>query len=442
MARRDVRPLIFVVGTLVGASACSMETGAKLDGARIVHMDASPSAISPPAQVTASVKIFDPEFRRPTIQWYLVINPPRADFPAINQDLSDPDSIDDPENELFYLGSGTTVTGALPEIDPGEFPAGDIFDTVPLYVLASVKVGDEEFKGFKQVRIVLPELVRRVLRRNIEDETGEAREPTNDEVADAIRVRLNQNPVIKRVKLAVVPDDGEYSIGMTEDLLERRQAVTRPVRHATGFTTRQGLRIEPVFFDGDLATNPAPAEPGYNKPEIDLLATEGTFYPMSLTSADWVPFDVKGGGLSAPKIDPQQYPLVTVQATIYDRQGGTANIGMEIDAAQPPREPHRNGIGNVLLAEGQRMIWLSVTEPAHLALEPDTRHQFSVALTYTAVLPHGVTGRIESAMPLTTGANVTATTVLDDLDRDPFLRHSLPQTLTPMVGYPVRTWQP
>lgn len=431
---------------LVAAVACSSEVGVLLDAPRVVAMQVEPPALVPPGEVTATIKIFDPEFRVPTIRWYVSANPPRADVDYLNQDLSDPADIDDPDRNLLYVGDGTQVVLPVPSVPDDMLPSDvdAIFDTFPFYALASVKLGDMEFKGFKQIRVVLPTLVRRVLERQCTDDPNMpvCVDGIDDaEVDAAIAIRLNRAPKLTGLDVAIVEPDGEYTLAMTMDLLKRREAPTAAAIFATGIGAKQALRLLPQIDDPDLAANPEPGQPGYNKIEVDVLATAGKFYPLSLTAFDWVPFEVKGGGFAAkPKLEGGPHPLVTVQATVYDRQGGVDNVGFEIDNGEPPRESHRGTAGSVLVAEGKRMQWLRVGDAATLAAIPLGQSlAISASVSYEAIMPHGIVARLDT---FAVTSPVTATTFFDGLDRNPYRRHEFDATPIAFIGVAIRTWQP
>lgn len=437
--------LFVLLPTILFMFACSAEVGVLLEEPRIVSMTAEPPALVPPGAVTASVKIFDPAFRAPTIHWYVSANPPRANVDYLNQDLSDPSNINDPDGRLLYVGAGTQVVLPVPAVPDERLPKDSdaIFDTFPFYALASVKVGDQEFKGFKQVRVILPTLVERVLKRQCEDDPNQAvceGGISASEVSAAVAVRLNRNPRISDVRFDLVMPNSEYTVGMTMDLLKRREAETAPRTVAFGVGAKQGMRILPLIDDLDLANNPQPGQPGYNKIELDMLATAGKFYPLSLTSFDWVPFEVKGGGFSKPRLEGGPHPLVTVQAQVYDRQGGSGNIAFEIDNGVDPEIAHQGSAGSVLLAEGKRMTWLKVNNPALLsALNPKALVEVSASVSYSKSMPHGIVASITAVSAATA---ITNTTILNQLDRDPFMRHGFDNTPLILRGVVVRTWTP
>lgn len=435
-----MRRRVLIAAALVGLAGCSetLESPDSLARFRIVNIRTEPPALVAPGAVTASVRVADPEFRAAEFTWYLalafrpdqLIELARRDWAG-----SDAPGIED---GFVELGTGPTVTLPVPPLPLGELPEDTVFDTIPLPLAVSIRVDGREYKAFKQVRLVIPELVERGLARTL------GRAPTTAETEEALRVRLNRNPVVEGWRYARVPDRGEYDLDAITDLKVRRElrqaALVAP---ALPIGAKQGLRFEPIVVDPDVRPDDQLGQPGFNYLSADLLRTAGESYPLTLTAYDWVPLRLEQKNLfDPPDIIRDVAPdLQTVRWVLNDRQGGTIHQAIEIDLGGPPPAAMRGPAGALLVREATRMLWLAASDSAVIAAaEAVTGPQIVAAtLWYDPRPPLGVTGSVEALAPL----GVTpATAVLDGFDADPALRTRLRAAPVTLEAEILRVWRP
>lgn len=427
---------LLVTALVVGG--CTMADTELLESPRIVWIGAEPPALLAPGAAVATVKGFDPEYRVPTVQWYVATTFDLQSQTALAQSLSDPNALDLEALGLMYVGSGTQVTVPVPrlddviEIDAAALADEALVDTLPLPLIVSMRWGDTEVKGLKQLRVVIPELVPVVLERQL------GRAPTTAEVDAAIALRLNRNPTIAAVTMAVVPDQGSYDLDAIFDLKDRRALQARPVPAAIGFTPNQALRLWPTILDPDLDPSKSPGDPGFNQLNLEILPTVGSVYPLSLSAADWAPHELDQGSVfKEPKIKTFVTGLERLELTVFDRQGGTANVGLETDGGAPPPVTVQGTHGSVLVAEGQRLIWLRAdSESVRAAAVPGTAVAISAVLWSLPLKPHGLAGTATAIWPQPT--TLPPTQHLQRFDLDPSAR--VAATSATFVGRILRTW--
>lgn len=438
------RMCMLALGLGLGSAACTepVESPDSLDRVRIVHLASEPPALVPPGEVTMQVRVYDPAFRTPRIYWYLALafRPDRL-IELARLDWSDPEALDlGLDSGFLFVGEGTSVTLSIPALPFDRLPDDLGFDTVPLPVAVAVEFEGEVYKAFKQVRLVLPELVRRGLQSQL------GREPDEEELAAALAARLNRNPTLHGFSYAEAPAAGAYDLDLVLDLKLRREAGLRPLTAATGIGGRRGLRVVPQWSDPDTDPTRGVGDPGYNYFSGRLLRERGQTYPLDLTSFDWVPHRLTQRSLfDEPSVHWDVPPgLVGLRYQLFDRQGGTAFAALEVDAGGPPEPPHRGSAGSLLVEESGRLLWFRVDDPALLAQAraADGPRLLGSRAWYTPVHPLGITAVAELLAPSAATIPVRPGT-LDLADADP-LRRAEWQGEALVHGYVriLRIWTP
>lgn len=431
--------MLSIAALLLPACSDPLESADSLRRLRIVEVRSEPPAIVAPAVVTASVRISDPKFRTAEFHWYLALAfEPEALIEIAERPWADPDSSPGLSDGFVAIGTGPTVTVPVPPLPVGQFPEELEFDTIPLPLAVAVVVDGVEYKAFKQVRLVIPELVERGLTRSL------GREPTTAETEEALRVRLNHNPVIDGWEVARVPASGVFGLDEIIDLKVRRALAFAPLAAPMlPLGSRAALRFLPRLSDPDVREDDEPGRPGYNYLSGQLLRTAGESYPLTLTSHDWAPLRLEQANLFDPPELIRDVPpeLQTVRWVFTDRQGGTAHKAIEIDLGGPPPAAMRGTAGSLLVQEDGRMLWFSaataaLVEAAEAATGPI---RLQARIWYEPQPPLGVTAAVDALSP----SPVTKpTSVLDDLDADPGRRSALVAAPVTIDASVLRIWRP
>lgn len=431
--------LMTIAALLLPACSDPLESADSLQRLRIVEVRSEPPAIIAPAAVTVSVRISDPQFRSAQFRWYLaLVFKPEALIEIAERPWSDPESAPGLSDGFVAIGTGPTVTVPVPPLPAAQFPEELEFDTIPLPLAVAIVVDGVEYKAFKQVRLVIPELVERGLTRSL------GRTPTTAETAEALRVRLNRNPVLDGWDVARVPASGEFGLDEIIDLKVRREL--RPAPLAAPMLpagSRAALRFQPRLSDPDVRDDDKPGQPGYNYLSGQLLRTAGESYPLTLTSHDWAPLRLEQANLFDPPDLIRDVPaeLQTVRWVFTDRQGGTAHKAIEIDLGGPPPADMRGVAGSILVQEDGRMLWFAAASDAVIAAAEAATGpvRLQARLWYEPQPPLGVTAAIDAISP-SPASEPTAT--LDGLDADPARRAGLAAAPVTMDATVLRVWRP
>jgi hypothetical protein len=431
--------LLTIAALLLPACSDPLESADSLQRLRIVEVRSEPPAIIAPAVVTASVRISDPRFRSAEFRWYLALAfNPETLIEIAERPWADPESAPGLSDGFVAIGTGPTVTVPVPPLPAAQFPEELEFDTIPLPLAVAIVVDGVEYKAFKQVRLVIPELVERGLTRSL------GRAPTTAETAEALRVRLNRNPVLDGWDVARVPSSGEFGLDEIVDLKVRRELLPAPLAAPMlPAGSRAALRFEPRLSDPDVRDDDKPGQPGYNYLSGQLLRTAGESYPLTLTSHDWAPLRLEQANLFDPPNLIRDVPpeLQTVRWVFTDRQGGTAHKAIEIDLGGPPPAAMRGAAGSLLVQEDGRMLWFAAAADALIeAAEAATGPvRLQARVWYDPQPPLGVTAAVDAISP----SPVTEpTSVLDDLDADPARRAGLTAAPVTIDAAVLRVWRP
>lgn len=390
----------------------------------ILMIRSDPSALIPPAKVTAAVRVFDPERRTRGVHWYLPLGFDLYDletFARSTNALRDPGKAG--ELGFLYLGSGFEVELLIPSLPIGEGRESLPFDSFPLPLFVVLDQGEVEvpLKGLKRLRIVIPDLVAKHLTREL------GRPPSAEELDQALRIRLNRSPEITGVTLLQVPQGSPYPRSAMEDLAIRRGLSGEPLL-APLLLSGQGLRLIPHLEDPDLATNPERGQPGFNYLTVTYLSPEGEFFALTPTSSDWVPQKLS---FSSPFESPEEVPITPGLKTFYliafDHQGGVTATALDLGLGdfEPPPYPDPATLAYLFENRG-RLLWLySATPLTFSALEPGT---VTISLYPQGGVPLGVTGVVVPSPPQGILAD------LDLVERDPLRFAKLPSPPFALTG--------
>jgi hypothetical protein len=375
----------------------------------ILMLRTEPPAVVLPAEITAEVRVYDPERKVRNVLWYL---PLRADLYDLERFGRLTDLLRNPERAsslgFLYLGSGFSVTITLPSLPPPPLDPSLSLDTLPIPLLVILDRGEGEplLKGIKRLRWVIPELVERTLAETL------GRPPTPEERERAIRIRLNRNPEITGVNLFEMTGEGPYPARAREDLKVRRELQGVPLTLPV-LSPGKGVRIVPEMVDPDSELGIGRGEPGFNYLTTIYLSPEGEFFAVTITSSDWLPLKYRGQSpFSRPEITDLPPGIKTIYLTLLDHQGGVTGTAFDLLFGDPSPPPFPSGTTLAYLVENRnRLLWVYTATP--LPGKPGEAITLPVVLFPSPSLPLGVTAVVTPEPPEITLED------LDLLERDP-----------------------